>query len=240
VRLVSLQTACQNPTGRDLSPERRERLARMAVDRNFFIIEDGVYADLRYEGERQPALRKLAPGHTVYVSSLSKTIGGGLRIGWLAARGPVFERLAVMKLDADLHTTTLTQHIAAEFLASGAYDDQIAGSLDHYRERRDSLLASLERHLAGEYRVVGARGGHHIWATLLRPVDERALYTEALRHGVSFVPGSAVSVERPFETNLRLSFSLLDPAELDEGVKRLARAIREVRRRDRRSAVTVS
>ena len=102
-----------------------------------------------------------------------------------------------------------------------------------HRERRDALLASLERHLAGEYHVDVPHGGHHLWVTLTRPLDERALYSEAARNGVMFTPGGAVTAERRSQTSFRLSFSLLDPPELDEGVRRLARSIREVRRRAR-------
>jgi DNA-binding transcriptional MocR family regulator len=82
VKVVCLQTASQNPTGRDMSEEGRERLARLAMERNFFILEDGVYADLRFEDPGPRPIRELAPGHTIYVSSLSKMVGGGLRIGW--------------------------------------------------------------------------------------------------------------------------------------------------------------
>ena len=102
-----------------------------------------------------------------------------------------------------------------------------------YRERRDALLAALERHMPGEYRVDTPHGGHHLWVTLNRPLDERALFSEAARHGVAFTPGGAVTAERRSQTSLRLSFSLAEPEQLDEGVRRLARAIREVRRRDR-------
>src|SRR4051812_39947884 len=239
VKLCALQSACQNPTGRDLSAARRERLAQLARERNFFVLEDGVYSDLRFEdGDPPRPLRELAPGHVLYVDSLSKTVGGGLRIGWIAARGPVFDRLAMLKLESDFHSNTLSQHIAARYLASGAYDRQVESTIPFYRERRDALLAALERHLAGEYRAEVPHGGHHVWTQLVRPVDERALYNEALRHGVTFTPGSTVTPERTPHTNLRLSFSLLDPDELEEGVRRLARALREVRRRERHS-VTV-
>jgi DNA-binding transcriptional MocR family regulator len=236
VKLCALQTACQNPTGQDLAPERRERLGELAVERNFFVLEDGVYSDMRFAGESPRPLRELAPGHVVYTGSLSKTVGGGLRLGWAAARGPIFERLATLKLETDFHTNTLSQHMAARFLASGGYERQLRKSIPFYRERRDALMDSLERHLAGEYRAQRPNGGHHVWVTLDRPLNERDLYTEALRHGVSFTPGGVVSVERPAQSHLRLSFSLVDPPELDEGVKRLARAIREVRRRDRHAA----
>jgi DNA-binding transcriptional MocR family regulator len=233
VKLVALQTACQNPTGRHLSEPRRRRLAELAVERNFFVLEDRVYSDARFEGEPARPLRELAPAHVIYVNSLSKVVGGGLRAGWIAARGPVRERLALLKLEDDFHTPTLIQHIAARWLAAGTHDRHIEATLPFYRERRDALLAALERHLAGEYRADRPRGGHHVWVTLTRPLDERALYSEAARHGVTFTPGGAVTAERRSQTSFRLSFSLLEPEELDEGVRRLARAIREVRRRAR-------
>jgi DNA-binding transcriptional MocR family regulator len=235
VKLCVLQTACHNPTGADLSPERRERLARLAVERNFFILEDGVYSNVRFEGKPVSPLRQAAPGHVLYVNSLSKTVGGGLRIGWVAARGPVLDRVATLKLETDFFTAALTQHIAARWLARGGYERHVEATLPFYRERRDALMEALERHLAGEYRASSPRGGHHLWVTLNRSLDERALYSEAVRHGVAFTPGAAVTVERRSQTSMRLSFSLLDPEELDEGVRRLARAIRELRRRSRLS-----
>ncbi len=233
VKLVALQTAFQNPTGRSLSEDRRRRLADLAVERNFFMLEDRVYADLRFEGQPVRPIRDLAPAHVIYVNSLSKVVGGGLRMGWLAARGAVRERLAMLKLEDDFHSPTLIQHIAARWLAAGAHDRHIEATTPFYRERRDALLAALERHLAGEYRADPPRGGHHLWVTLRRPLDERALYSEAARHGVTFTPGGAITAERRSQTSFRLSFSLLEPAELEEGVRRLARAIREVRRRAR-------
>jgi DNA-binding transcriptional MocR family regulator len=236
VKLCALQTVSQNPTGRDLSEERRERLAKLARDRNFFVLEDGVYSDVRFDGESPPPLRSLAPGHVIYCDSMSKTVGGGLRMGWLAARGPVFDRLATMKLNTDFHTNTLAQYITARFLEQGGYERHIEASNPFYRERRDLLMEALKRHLEGEYRAEVPNGGHHVWVQLVRAVDERALYREAVRQGVTFTPGGAVTVERMPLTSLRLSFSLLDPPELDEGVRRLARALREVRRRERYSA----
>src|SRR4051812_47241633 len=93
IKLVAVQASCQNPTGADLSPARRERLLELARTRGFFVLDDGVYATMRYEGEPLARLRAAAPSHVIYVDSLSKTIGGGLRVGWLAASGPVFDRI---------------------------------------------------------------------------------------------------------------------------------------------------
>src|SRR5262245_28887339 len=151
VKLVALQTAAQNPTGRNLSEQRRRRLADLAVERNFFVLEDRVYSDVWFDGEQVRPLRELAPAHVIYANSFSKVVGGGLRAGWVAARGPVRDRIALLKLETDFHTPTLIQHIAARWLASGAYDRHVAATQPFYRERRDALLAALERHLAGEY-----------------------------------------------------------------------------------------
>ena len=197
------------------------------------VLEDGVYGDLRFDRAEPRALRALAPAHVVYVDSLSKTVGGGLRVGWIAARGPVYERLAMLKLESDFHSPTLTQHIAARYLAGDAYAEHLKHTAPIYQRRRDSLLEALERHLP-----VRSTPRCRTAATTCGPpsriaVDERTLYTEAIRHGVSFVPGGAVSTERRTQTSMRLSFSMLDPAEVEEGIKRLARALREVRRRAR-------
>ena len=162
------------------------------MERNFFVLEDRVYADatLRRATRARP-LRELAPGHVIYVNSLSKVVGGGLRAGWVAARGPVRERIAMLKLESDFHSATLIQHIAARWLATGAYDRHVEQTQPFYRERRDALLAALERHMPGEYQADPPQGGHHVWVTLTRPLDERALYTEAARHGVAIIPGDA-------------------------------------------------
>ena len=139
------------------------------------------------------------------------------------------------KLLSDFHTSSVTQHIAARWLASGAHDRHVKKNVGFYRKRRDALMEALERHLAGQYRADSPTGGHHVWVTLTHALDERALYSEAGRHGVTFTPGGAVTPERRSQTSLRLSFPLLEPEELDEAVRRLARAIREVRRRARHS-----
>src|SRR5205085_2426305 len=104
-----------------LSEERRERLLELARERSFFVLEDAVYARLDFTGEPPPPLRGRARGHVIYVDSLSKTLGGGLRVGWIAARGPVFNRLVALKLETDLNSSPLDGRIAARYLATDAH-----------------------------------------------------------------------------------------------------------------------
>jgi len=236
IKLVALQASCQNPTGADLSPPRRARLLELARTRGFFVLDDGVYATMRYEGDPLPRLRAEAPSHVIYVDSLSKTIGGGLRVGWLAAGGPLFERLVQLKMDSDIHTAALPQHLGARYLRGDRHERLLARARPVYRRRRDALLRALERHLGHDATWAAPAGGHHVWVTLHEAIDERALYAEALRAGVTFLPGGATQAEKSTRTSMRLSFGLVEAAAHDEAVRRLASALREVRRRERGSA----
>jgi DNA-binding transcriptional MocR family regulator len=201
-------------------------------------MDDGVYAKLRFDGQPPlPSLRAEAPSHVIYVDSMSKTLGGGLRVGWIAASGPVLQRLVALKLDTDMHTAALPQQLAARFLADGRHERLLARVLPVYRKRCASLVAAIERHLGDAASWTVPHGGHHIWLTLHEHVDERALYAEAVRNGMTFLPGGALQAEKSSRTSMRLSFSQVDPALHDEGIRRLAVALREVRRRGRSAAM---
>jgi 2-aminoadipate transaminase len=234
IKLLALQPRLHNPTGRDLSPERRAHLIELARRHGFFIVEDGVYGDLRFEGEDLRPLRAEAPDHVVYVDSLTKTVGGGLRLGWVAASGPVLSAVAREKRGDDIHSATLPQLVGARFLAAGNYERHIADTaIPFYRERRDAMIEAVERELAPVASYVHPLGGGHLWVTLHEPLDERALIDEAQRQGVTFVPGVAMVPERPRRTHMRLSYGYLEPSELREAVRRLGVAIRALRREDR-------
>jgi 2-aminoadipate transaminase len=228
IKLLALQTRCHNPTGADLSPERRSRLIELARRHGFFIVEDGIYADLRFEGNDPGSLRREAPSHVIYVDSFSKIVSGGMRIGWVASSGPVRERLLRAKRTDDMHSATLTQLAMARFLAAGRYQEHLERAQPFYRERRDALYEAVTRHLGGLAAVELPGGGGHLWLTLAVTVDEGELMTEAVRHGVTFIPGTAVLPEPDAGTHLRLSFGFLDPEKLTEGVRRLGRALRAV------------
>jgi len=226
VRLVALQPRGHNPTGRDLSAKRRARLLELAARHGFFVLEDGVYADLRYEGADPGPLRALDPAHVIYVDSLSKTVAPGLRAGWVAASGPVLDRVIAEKRDDDAHCATLPQQVSARFLAEGRYQSQVAHARELYLPRREALLEALDREMPGLAGYERPSGGGHIWLTLEQARDDEQLYRAALAGGVSYTPGPAMLVQTPRATHLRLSFTALTPEQLREGVRRLARAIR--------------
>ena len=241
IKMLALQPRLHNPTGRDLTPERRTRLIELARREGFFIVEDGVYADLRFSGDEPGALRGDAPDHVVYISSLSKTTSSGLRVGWMAARGPVLERIVAAKRTAELNTPPLTELALAEFLAQGGYPEQLERATAFFQKRYEALNEAVSEHLGGIATVSTPLGGGHLWLTFSDRIDERDLYEEAVREGVSFLPGAAMMAERPRRAHARLSFGYLDPPELREGVKRLATAVRAVSRATRqREALPVA
>jgi 2-aminoadipate transaminase len=213
-----------------MSPERAERLLELARERSFFILEDGVYCTVRFVTPEPSRLRTREPDHVIYVDSLSKTIGGGLRLGWVAARGEIRRRLTELKLATDYHSPTLTQYLAHRWLESGAHDRHLQRINVVYARRCEAMLQSLTRRLGDEVVVTPPKGGHHVWVAFGQPLDERVLLSEALRQGLSFTPGGAITVEGDGLTGLRLSFSLLDEEHIDEGVRRLATAVRAARR----------
>jgi 2-aminoadipate transaminase len=236
IKALAIQSRLHNPSGHDLSPERRERLLELVRRHGFFIVEDGIYADLRLEGSGPPSLRAEAPAHVVYTDSFSKTIGGGLRAGWVVASGPVHDRIVAEKRSDDIHTPTLTQLAVADYLATGAYDDQLELARDHYRRGRDALLAAVDEHLGSIARYAVPPGGGHVWIELDSRVSEGDLVDEARRQGVAYAPGGAMRIDRSPGLEMRLSFGYLDETELAEGVRRIAAALRTLSARPTRRA----
>ena len=171
----------------------------------------------------------------IYVDSLSKTVAPGLRTGWVAASGPVLERIVAEKRSDDAHSATLTQQVAARFLADGHFPAQLDRARRLYRERRDATIRALEAELGGLARFERPAGGGHVWVTLNHARDDEQLYRAALAAGVSYVPGPAMLVERPQATQLRISFGSIEPALVGEGIRRLGNVVRSqpaaVRRR---------
>ncbi|MDQ3573268.1 MAG: PLP-dependent aminotransferase family protein [Actinomycetota bacterium] len=240
IKAIALQPRLHNPTGTDLSAERRARLLDLARLHGLFIVEDGVYGELRMEGEPVPSLRAEAPANVIYADSLSKTIGGGFRAGWVAASGPVLERIVAEKRSDDIHSPVLTQLVTASYLASGAHASQVERALAHYRRGRDAALEAIDKHLGQIASYDVPRGGGHVWVRLDSGASEQDLVDEARRQGVAFVPGSAMRSERSPDLSLRLSFGYLDPPELEEGVRRIGAALRAVSaRRPPRAATPV-
>ncbi len=228
-KFLYLVPTFQNPTGRTLPAARRARLAQVAAEHGLWLIEDDPYGELRYDGEPLAAVGS-HPGardRTVTVSSLSKVLAPGLRIGFLRAPEALLAPLVVAKQAADLHTSTVDQHAARICLQTGDLDEHIERIRGEYRRRRDALLGGLGQALPAGATFNRPDGGMFVWARLPEGWDAAALLTAALRHDVAFVPGAPFYAGDPDPRTLRLSFTTHPPAEIVEGLARLRAAADE-------------
>jgi DNA-binding transcriptional MocR family regulator len=217
----------QNPTGRTLGAARRARLAELAAEHDLWIVEDDPYGELRYGGTAVPSIAS-HPGaaeRTVAVSSLSKVLAPGLRIGWLRAPRSLLRPLVIAKQAGDLHTSTVDQLAAAHCLGQADLDAHVARLLGAYRARRDAMLAGLPAALPPGAEFNRPAGGMFLWVRLPEGHDATALLRTALDHDVAFVPGAPFYASTPDPRTLRLSFTTHAPEEIALGLERLATAL---------------
>lgn len=216
----------QNPAGVSLSTARRERVLELAARFDLLVVEDNPYGLLDFKGELRPALKSLDPERVVYVGTLSKVFAPGIRIGWVAAEGPVREKLVLLKEAADLCHSNFTQYVAHRWLTTQPWFDDVVRLREVYRERCEALLDALANEMPGACRWSVPTGGFFVWVTLPPGLDARELLARAIRARVAYVPGQAFYADGSGGDHIRLSFGFSDAARIREGVRRLAEVVR--------------
>jgi GntR family transcriptional regulator / MocR family aminotransferase len=216
-----------NPTGTCLSGARRHELIVLSDRYNVPIFEDDFVGDLRYEGRAQPALKALDPGgRVIHVSTFSKMLMPGLRVGFLVADGPVYDGLVKFKRVNDLATSSLIQRALHDYVTVGRYQAHLRRSTHIFRKRRDAMLAALQRHLPGGIELDPPQGGLFIWLKLPGSLSADELLPLAIREGVDFMPGSNFFLDGADGAGwLRLNFVVHDEGRGEEGIRRLAKAV---------------
>ncbi|MGA3211725.1 MAG: PLP-dependent aminotransferase family protein [Terriglobales bacterium] len=230
----------QNPGGVTLSLQRREKLVQLADRYGVPLIEDDPYGQLRYEGEHLPPLVLLdrennrrdngyTLGNVIYLSTFSKTLAPGLRLGWMVAPEEVIAKLVQIKQGADLHTSTFNQVVAYEVVRDGFFDQHVRLIRNVYRERRDAMLAALQELFPAEVTWTHPHGGLFLWITLPEGMNCRDLFQDAIAEDVAFVPGDCFYAvgEAIGLRQLRLNFSYVKPERITEGIRRLSRAVKK-------------
>ena len=216
----------QNPSGRTLSLERRRQVLELARRHGLLVVEDDPYGLVSFDGEPPPTLHELAGGEgVVHSSSFSKTVAPGVRVGWLVLPRELAAELEARAVSTYISPPFLTQATVFEFLRRGNFEPNLERVRGLLRARRDTMLDALERHFSGGLSRGWTRpaGGYFVWLDLAEETDAAELLERAEREGVTFVkgadffPGGAGG-----RSSARLAFSFASPAEIEEGVSRLA------------------
>jgi 2-aminoadipate transaminase len=216
-----------NPLGASLSAPKRARLAELARRYRVPVLEDDAYGLVDYGGG-EPPLRALEERWVLYVGSFSKVLAPGFRVGWIVAPEELVPLLGCAKDGMDLDTSTFSQRLVAEYLASGRFPAHLETVRAEYRARRDLMLALLERHFPAGTRWSIPRHGSLVWAELPGGRDAAALLAPALEAGVAYVPGSVFAVpgSGAGRSGLRLNFSYPPQDAIRVGMERLGRVFR--------------
>ena len=223
-KLIYLVPTFQNPKGTTLSLERREQLVRIAREHGVLVLEDDPYSELRYRGEPLPPVAALDPrAPVVYLSTFSKTLAPGLRIGWAVGAPEVVRALTVAKQAADLHTNTLAQRAVGRLLETFDYEAHLARIRGLYGERCAAMLSALAGSFPAGTRWTHPDGGLFLWVGL-PGIDAEELLVDAVHERVAFVPGAPFFARAKDRTFLRLNFSNRPPAAIADGIARLGAA----------------
>ena len=223
-RLLYLVPTFQNPTGHTLPAERRQAVARLAAEHGFWIAEDDPYGELRFNGRPQPWISAYpeACDRTVLLGSLSKVLAPGMRLGWLRAPEAMCRACVLAKQALDLHSSTVDQAAAAEYLSAYDLDTRLVPARAAYRERCETMLGALPEVLPAGSTWSRPDGGMFVWVRLPDGHDAGALLPDAVDHGVAYVPGAPFFAGPADPATLRLSFAGHHPKEIEQGMKRLA------------------
>ena len=227
----------QNPAGTTIPEGRRHELVLLADKYGIPIIEDDPYGQLRYEGEHIPPLivtdrenlrdPGYLVGNVIYLSTFSKTLAPGLRLGWIVAPPEIISKLVQLKQAIDLHTPTFNQYVAYEVVRDGFLDEHVRCIRQLYRERRDAMLHALKDFFPPEVSWTKPQGGLFLWISLPKGLDSQKILDTAVAENVAFVPGQCFYAHSGEEAgrHMRLNFSNSSPDQIREGIRRLALAV---------------
>jgi DNA-binding transcriptional MocR family regulator len=231
-KLIYTNPTFQNPTGWTMPIRLRRDFLTLASRLRVPIIEDDTYRELHFSAPPPPSLHSLdTQSIVIHLSSFSKVLAPGLRLGWLSAAKPIVEQLALIKQRADPHTQNLAQFVIADLIEDGTFDEHLVQLRSEHRRRRDALAAALQRHGAANLlRWTAPEGGLYFWCKLGGRLQTAQVLVHALAESVSFVHGEAFYVDHAGDRQLRLCFSTVPPSLADEVGRRLGRALQAARR----------
>ncbi len=233
VKFMYVLPTFQNPSGRLMGLQRRKAIVELARKYQTPILEDDAYAELYFNGQPLPTLYaldyELGGGNVIYLSTTSKTLAPGLRVAWVVGPKPVIQKIVYAKQGADLHSPTLNQMLVYELVQDGEwYRAQIDKIRQTYQTRSAWMLSALQKYMPEDIGWIVPGGGMFFWLTAPQGLDSLELLKQAVQERMAFVPGQPFYADGSGQNTLRLSYSSATQEEIEEGIKRLGRAVHQM------------
>ncbi|MCH7965158.1 MAG: PLP-dependent aminotransferase family protein [Bacteroidetes bacterium] len=228
VKFVYTVPTFQNPSGKTIGVQRREKIAEIILKHDVLLIEDDPYSALRYKGEELPTIKSMAPDNVIYASTFSKIFAPGLRIGFFVAPEKLGRWLVLIKQGVDLNTCTFTQALATEYLTGGYVSKQVQKNINLYRPKLETMLKELEDNFPKDFKWCEPDGGMFLWVEGPEGMDMEKVYKRAIEKGVGFVPGTFFfpNPGDGIET-MRLNFTNIAEEQIKQAIKILASVVEE-------------
>lgn len=222
----------QNPSGVTLSETKRRKVLELSEKYNIAVIEDSPYRQIRFEGAAPKMLYRLdqetnKTNNVISLFTFSKTFAPGLRLGVILGHPQIIKKMEILKQSLDLCTSSLNQLIAAEFLRSGYFEKHIELVKTDYRIKKNTMVTALGKYMPEGVTWTNPEGGLFLWVRLPESMSADDMFQDALKENVAYVIGSAFHSDGSGKNTMRLNFSFASPTQIDEGIKRLATAVKK-------------
>jgi len=226
-KFIYTVTNFHNPTGVTLSTSRRQGLLQLAQEYDFLILEDNPYGLISFGQDALPHIKTMDDeGRVIYLGSFSKILTPGVRVGWVTASQPLIRQLTIAKQGTDLCSSTLGMKLVLESIRSGELEAHIESLRILYRRRRDLMLQALSTYMPAEVHWTRPSGGFFIWLRIPSYIDTKAMLPFAVaEEKVAYVSGKGFHVDGSGQNTIRLAFSEASETDIEEGIRRLAKAI---------------
>ncbi|MBN2863060.1 MAG: PLP-dependent aminotransferase family protein [Bacteroidales bacterium] len=218
----------QNPAGITLPEERRLKIIEIAERHDLLIVEDSPYREIRFEGSPRKMMCELdTTSRVISLCTFSKILSPGFRVGWIIGNPMILDRIAMAKQTADLCTSTFIQKIIARYIEKGYLEKNIAKTIVLYKKKRDFMIECFRKYMPENVTWTEPQGGLFLFVILPHCIDTEKIFRKAIERNVAFVSGSTFFCNNSGRNTMRINFSFSNPEEIEEGVRRLSRVIRE-------------